>query len=287
MIQIRGNEFPSLLFWGATAILTTLLVGYWQRKKRKSVAIPKTWREVGELTDLTLFPMKSGAGIKLTEAECTDTGIQTIGDIQPRLKDRIFHQVEVGTVDCGDEVAAWINKYIYGEQKGLRLGYYIDGVAPKRQIATKFKIISVFKENDQGAYPDLTSYMLMTEASVNDLKSRVPPHVNVTHRQFRPNFLVRGSQPYEEDNWKWIKIGDNTIFQAVMLCTRCVFTTIDPDTGVMEPQKEPLKTLRGYRVLPDPLLEKIKDTSPVLGIHLGIRSQGIVRIGDKVYVGEE
>ncbi|KAJ9591661.1 hypothetical protein L9F63_001806 [Diploptera punctata] len=197
-------------------------------------------------------------------------------DKQTHTKCTIFHQVEVGTVDCGDEVA-----------KGLRLGYYIDGVAPKRQIATKFKIISVFKENDQGAYPDLTSYMLMTEASVNDLKSRVPPHVNVTHRQFRPNFLVRGSQPYEEDNWKWIKIGDNTIFQAVMLCTRCVFSTIDPDTGVMEPQKEPLKTLRGYRVLPDPLLEKIKDTSPVLGVHLGIRSQGIVRIGDKVYVGEE
>ena len=75
----------------------------------------------------------------------------------------------------------------------------------------------------QGAYPDLSSYMLMNEASVNDLQSRVPSHVNVTYRQFRPNFLIRGPQAYEEDKWEWIKIGDKAIFQAVKPCTRCVF----------------------------------------------------------------
>ena len=72
----------------------------------------------------------------------------------------------------------------------------------------------------QGAYPDLSSYMLMTQASINDLQTKVPSHINVSHRQFRPNFLVNGTQPYEEDNWKWIKIGDEAIFQTVKPCTR-------------------------------------------------------------------
>ena len=87
MLQIRGSEFPSLLFWGVTAIVTTMLVGYWQHRKKKA-NIPKKWREVGELAYITLFPIKSGAGMKLEEAECTETGLQTTGDARPKLRDR-------------------------------------------------------------------------------------------------------------------------------------------------------------------------------------------------------
>ena len=55
----------------------------------------------------------------------------------------------VGTVDCGDEVAKWISKYILGKENGLRLGYFIGGIGPKRKIAPKYTILSALKEDDQ------------------------------------------------------------------------------------------------------------------------------------------
>lgn len=98
--------------------------------------------------------------------------------------------------------------------------------------------------NFQGIYPDATSYCLINEASVADLNTRlddsVVPHV------FRPNFVVRGADAYDEDNWDWVKVGQ-VIFRNVKPCTRCIFTTVDPETGIKNPKVEPLTTLKGYK----------------------------------------
>lgn len=95
----------------------------------------------------------------------------------------------------------------------------------------------------QGAYPDATSYSLVTEASITDLNSRLEEPI--TSQQFRMNFLVKGTAAYEEDKWDWVKIGD-VILRNIMPCTRCIFTTIDPETGTKHSKAEPLKTLKRY-----------------------------------------
>nr|CAD7433608.1 unnamed protein product [Timema monikensis] len=83
-----------------------------------------------------------------------------------------------------------------------------------------------------GAYSDLTSFMLMAESSVTDLRSKLPSHLqDITNKRFRPNLVVGGSDPYQEDTWDWVKIGDSVIFKKCKPCTRCVMTTIDPETG--------------------------------------------------------
>lgn len=115
----------------------------------------------------------------------------------------------------------------------------------------------------------------------------LPPHVSIISRQFRPNFLVRGSLPYEEDKWKWIRIGETAVFKNVKPCTRCVLTTINPDTAIMEPKREPLRTLKGYRQLTDPAMLKVEGSSPALGIHLGLHNSGTVRVGDSIFVEDE
>jgi len=74
----------------------------------------------------------------------------------------------------------------------------------------------------QGAYSDICGFMLMTESSVDDLKTRTSSDVSVVPRQFRPNFVVRGTIPYEEDKWEWIKIGETAVFRNVKPCTRFV-----------------------------------------------------------------
>lgn len=95
----------------------------------------------------------------------------------------------------------------------------------------------------QGAYPDCTSYCLINEGSVADLSARVGDTITPDH--FRGNFVIKVAAPYEEDTWEWVKIGD-VIFKNVMPCTRCIFTTIDPETGTKNPKTEPLKTLKRF-----------------------------------------
>lgn len=83
----------------------------------------------------------------------------------------------------------------------------------------------------------------MNKTSMTDLNSRL--NKDVSFCQFRPNILIdKVDSPYVEDKWDWIKIGEEAIFRNVKPCTRCVFITIDDETGVMDSQKEPLKTLK-------------------------------------------
>ncbi|XP_076620618.1 mitochondrial amidoxime-reducing component 1 [Colletes latitarsis] len=188
----------------------------------------------------------------------------------------------VAACDCGEEPARWLSRFLLQEDVGYRLVYY-PLQYPMREVRKKTRAFWVTPD-DTGAYPDSTSYCLINESSVTDLNSRLEEPV--TPENFRPNFVVKGAVAYEEDQWGWVKIG-NVIFKNVMPCTRCIFTTIDPGTGTKNPNAEPLKTLKSYRQMADPAFRPFTGDSPVMGIHLGLRSSnGTVKLGDPVYVGE-
>lgn len=62
--------------------------------------------------------------------------------------------------------------------------------------------------------------------------------------RFRPNVIVDGGEPFAEDGWGTIRIGEVT-FRKTVLCDRCVMTTIEPTT--LEGGKEPIRTLARHR----------------------------------------
>lgn len=96
----------------------------------------------------------------------------------------------------------------------------------------------------QGLYSYLASYLLLNQDSVDDLLNRIDdPTISV--RNFRPNIVVEGTKrkPFAEDTWEWIRIGE-VVFRNVRPCTRCMVTTINPDTAVKTSSGEPLKTLK-------------------------------------------
>ena len=64
--------------------------------------------------------------------------------------------------------------------------------------------------------------------------------------RFRPNLVIDGSAPYAEDSWRRIRIG-GVEFRVAKGCTRCILTTIDPQTGERSADREPLTTLKTYR----------------------------------------
>jgi uncharacterized protein YcbX len=88
------------------------------------------------------------------------------------------------------------------------------------------------------AYP----LLIIGEQSLADLNTRLADPIPMN--RFRPNLVVSGSQPYEEDRWKNFSVGQNR-FAAVKPCARCVLTTVNQDTG--EKGMEPLATLSKYR----------------------------------------
>lgn len=65
---------------------------------------------------------------------------------------------------------------------------------------------------------DASSYMLMNKASVDQLNYHLIEPVKPL--QFRPNFVVEGPEAYQEDTWKWVRIGDDVILKNVRPCTR-------------------------------------------------------------------
>ncbi|GII54628.1 molybdenum cofactor biosysynthesis protein [Planotetraspora thailandica] len=62
--------------------------------------------------------------------------------------------------------------------------------------------------------------------------------------RFRPNVVIGGAEPYEEDGWTEVRIGE-VDFRVSERCDRCAVTTIDPETQVKG--KEPLRTLARHR----------------------------------------
>lgn len=125
----------------------------------------------------------------------------------------------VDVIDAGDAVAEWLSRFILQADSGLRLVYY-PSLVPTRDVRQKNKIFETAIRKDTGALHDATSYMLINESSIEDLNTRVKK--KVTPLRFRPNFVVKGASEYDEDNWKYVKIGDEVILQNVKPCTRLI-----------------------------------------------------------------
>ncbi|WP_039056326.1 YcbX family protein [Enterobacter sp. Bisph1] len=124
------------------------------------------------------------------------------------------------------------------------------------------------------SFADGFPYLLTNEASLRDLQNRCPASVKM--EQFRPNLVVTGAQPWEEDGWKVIRIGE-VVFDVVKPCSRCIFTTVSPERGQKHPAGEPLATLQRFRTA--------KDNGDVdFGQNLIARNSGVIRVGDEVAI---
>ncbi|EHA99387.1 MOSC domain-containing protein 2, mitochondrial [Heterocephalus glaber] len=130
----------------------------------------------------------------------------------------------------------------------------------------------------QVPYPDASPVLLHTEASLVDLNTRLGKKVKMEH--FRPNIVVGGCDAFEEDTWEDLVIGDVEL-KRVMSCPRCILTTVDPDTGILD-RKEPLQTLKSYRLC-DPSVKHLYQSSPLFGVYFMVEKIGVLRVGDPVY----
>ena len=89
--------------------------------------------------------------------------------------------------------------------------------------------------------------------------------------RFRPNLVVDGDEPFAEDRWTRVRVGEVT-FRVGKPVGRCVITTIDPQT--LERGHEPIRTLARHRRTPD--------GKTLFAVHLVPETSGTLRVGDPV-----
>ncbi len=139
------------------------------------------------------------------------------------------------------------------------------------------------RQDDIASFSDGFPNLLISEASLEDLNRRINnnPDVNpgapLSIKRFRPNMVISGSEPYAEDSMKHFQV-NQIDFYAVKPCSRCVITTLDPQTG-KKSGTEPLSTLYSYRKKSDKKTQKVYFGQNLLH-KLSFVSDNRLKIGD-------
>jgi uncharacterized protein len=161
---------------------------------------------------------------------------------------------------AGAEVAdAWFSAYL---GRPVRLVY--TGSHSARRVRTHPDVPVGFADG----YP----LLLIHTASLADVSARVGR--DMVAARFRPNLVVSGAEPFAEDGWRQLRMGE-VVFSVAKPCSRCVFTTVDPDSGEKSVDQEPLRTLSGFRRREDGVM---------FGLNLVAENTGVIERGMPVEI---
>lgn len=189
-----------------------------------------TQREYPRLALVTPTLKNEAVTLSAPNFESIQFTVQSSGTPSPV---NIWSSNGVDAIDQGDEAAAWFSDWL---GSSVRLVHIADGF--KRRLNPNYAVTS----DDHTGFADGYPILIISEESLQDLNSRLDSALPMN--RFRPNLVVKGCAPFEEDTWKRIRIGDVEM-ALVKPCPRCVVTTIDKET--LAKNKEPLKTLNDYR----------------------------------------
>ncbi|MDK2123928.1 MOSC domain-containing protein [Parachitinimonas caeni] len=256
-----------------------------------------------QLTEIYSHPLKSGRGNALNAAEIGPMGLafdrhwmlvdgmgkfitgrafprMVLIETQPDAASACFsapgcEPLQVNVVDFTERLAtnvwnyqfdAWAGSdeadFWFSDFLGIQCRLVYIGAQSERKLRIQPDIPMSFADG----YP----LLLIGEASLADLNGRLAQPVTMRH--FRPNLVISTDVPFIEDQWQRLRIGQ-VEFELVKPCTRCIFTTVDPASGVAALDEQPLRTLNDYRLL---------SMGTCFGMNMLARTQGIVRLGDSV-----
>ncbi|MDB4927801.1 MAG: domain containing protein [Myxococcaceae bacterium] len=129
------------------------------------------------------------------------------------------------------------------------------------------------RASDRVGFADGFPLLLATQASLDDLNARLADPVPM--QRFRPNVVVDGAAPFDEDRWSVLRLG-MVRCRAVKPCARCVIVNTDPWTGARG--VEPLRTLSRFRT---------RESKVFFGQNLVLAGGSIgqsIAVGDEVVV---
>lgn len=160
----------------------------------------------------------------------------------------------VTVLDMGDEVAAFCQAVVDQDEElpdemkpGVRLVLHDpDDIRVTDKKYTPASAHSLWGSRPSISFTDGYPVLLTNQASLEELNRRLVAKGKdkIGMERFRPNIVVSGHKPFDEDTWKVISI-DGVVFHVAKGCPRCKQTTTDQRTGKV--YEEPLETLREFR----------------------------------------
>ncbi len=177
--------------------------------------------------------------------------------------------------DAGDEAAAWFSK-LTGDS--VRLVAMVDACGWRLPGD-----LDVFGQN--APFSDAAPILMTAVRSLDWLRDRASEDFGMD--RFRPNLVVSGTDPWEEDTWRSFTIGEAEL-RGVLPWPRSAIPQIDQVTAARH--TEPARVLRHHRwcaeapAFTGPFREILQGNG-LFGIGCSIGPSGAtVRIGDTVNV---
>ena len=259
------------------------------------------------LSEIYIYPVKSLGGIRLTNAQVQSKGLvfdrrwmlvdgegkfmtqRTTPELalfRLTLNQKHFditfgeHSIQLNTTTSSAsetiETKVWDDDVIVNEVSPTHSAWFSDMLKLQcklvhfpeenaRPIESKYQV-----SHEQVSLADAFPFLIIGQASLDDLNGRLATPLPIN--RFRPNFVITGGTPYEEDTWKNFKIGSNE-FVGTKPCARCNIPTINQDT--IQRNAEPLKTLATYRK---------KNNKILFGQNAISLTTGEIKVGDPVSV---
>jgi len=211
-----------------------------------------TQREVPALRTIASVPYPDRLGLRAPGRPDLDVPRD---DWAPRRMVRVWND-QVEAVDAGSPAAQWLSEVL---GQSVRLSYLPSwAVRPTDPAHDPIGANVSFADG----YPIL----IVGQASLDSLNDRLATPLPMN--RFRPNVVVTGTTPFEEDGWR--RFWSNGIaFDAVKPCARCVMTTTNQETGERAP--EPLRTLATFRK---------QGGGVMFGMNVVHRGPGTLAVGD-------
>ena len=117
---------------------------------------------------------------------------------------------------------------------------------------------------------------IVTTASLEDFSHRMGGPLPVD--RFRPNIVIEGASPWEEDLWQSLNVGGLDL-DISKDCARCMVIATDQLTGERaEDDGSPLAVLKSFRLKREP------QPGSIFGRYAVPRGAGMIRVGDALSV---
>ena len=164
-------------------------------------------------------------------------------------------------LDMGPESTEFFSRYLGTSARLVRMPESTRRTVDPRYATSPSDIVS---------FADGFPFLIARRASLEALAPRGTSALSMD--RFRPNIVLAGGDPFDEDRWSRLSLGSLT-FQLVKPCARCSMVSVDPISG--EVNKEPLATLARART---------RDGQVYFGENAVALQTGTLAVGDSARV---
>jgi uncharacterized protein len=213
-----------------------------------------------------VMPELISGGITVTSPKATPL---TIEDRDDKTVEVDVYGTKCLAYDLGNPAAEWFSNLLCGNYRFVKQASYRERAKVLKGQTEEVPFNASFADGYQA--------LITSAASLNDLNTRITRGGNSSVRmsRFRPNIVIGGATPWEEDMWLTAQVGD-VFLEIIKPCVRCVITTINQETGERDMNGEPFKTLKEFRTIPK--------VGPIFGVYALGRSGGTIKQDQKVVV---